>query len=881
MRGLRIMDGLAALLAIALAMLQAAISTTFTNRLVISFRVCALPIWVGTSLQAIAVAAVALLCVGRLGGPVWARMVDDPIGSSRRPPRPRWRLFTLRYGWRMLNIAFNCVTVPLALKLDDPASPLPWVTILAPVYVALGLASIATVALALSAVAEYLSGAEGLAARAPPAVDHHVLAVYAETRQFIVRTGIVALVLVLAAAHIATEAARSVLATVDEEYSAGFYNPPVGSLPGGSPQAPLPKLSSYQAGSMIIPLMIWTAVVSLMTWVYYGALLPRYREVYAQRNLVSTPTSFMAARLTGGRTGGRTLTARAPLAAGPQLPPPMQLVKIGYHRYRRLRPSDNIEELRKAPPPPLFTPVAAKRPPSVGNRGGRGRSMLSQCLDAAAAAAAATGGRTTWSQNPSTTGVGPGVVAAGIEMVALPQAQAATSLTQPVHSTGTVAAASLSDTRAATATGARAIVSLRPDRHHRHRSSSSNSSQHALLRKVQSEDPLAAAESNHGGAGVTDDSAAAALMSCKSSDAVVPAARSGRPPLYPSPLARSPIVTLTATSTRATAPASNLHARSPVGGLQPSPAVPLMSRAHPSLTVNTSVAAAISSADISAAQAVTGGKPTTASNRSSGTTLLFARSPMRPPPQQQAQRCGGLLTPLPQAQPSPSTVEAANTCSLCCAAPPNAVLLECGHGGLCFPCSVRLRLPHLPGSGRCPYCREPISHTVCLTSAPTAHSSALVDCLPEAVAMQEVLAAAPSVGTSSGGQHSAVQFTAVVVHHTATTTTTSSSSSSSSAAAAAGGGRGSSSHVRQPSGGGSVALRLRSPVHIIRRRRNMQRRRVTPVPAQGAAATVTTGTAMAATGTDPGTSTAGGTASAAEGATPTSAASATASAADI
>eukprot|EP00884_Botryococcus_braunii_P010663 jgi/Botrbrau1/19599/Bobra.0035s0077.1 len=53
-------------------------------------------------------------------------------------------------------------------------------------------------------------------------------------------------------------------------------------------------------------------------------------------------------------------------------------------------------------------------------------------------------------------------------------------------------------------------------------------------------------------------------------------------------------------------------------------------------------------------------------------------------------------------------------CYLCCEAAPTAVLLECGHGGLCPPCAYRvlLRPPHA-----CPTCRCAI-HQVAELAAP-------------------------------------------------------------------------------------------------------------------------------------------------------------------
>ena len=45
------------------------------------------------------------------------------------------------------------------------------------------------------------------------------------------------------------------------------------------------------------------------------------------------------------------------------------------------------------------------------------------------------------------------------------------------------------------------------------------------------------------------------------------------------------------------------------------------------------------------------------------------------------------------------------TCYVCMAMPASAILLECGHVGICLDCAVRL----CATTRRCPLCRKPIS----------------------------------------------------------------------------------------------------------------------------------------------------------------------------
>ena len=50
-----------------------------------------------------------------------------------------------------------------------------------------------------------------------------------------------------------------------------------------------------------------------------------------------------------------------------------------------------------------------------------------------------------------------------------------------------------------------------------------------------------------------------------------------------------------------------------------------------------------------------------------------------------------------------------SVCWICWQEPPTAVLMECGHGGLCTPCAERCwrKRPHL-----CPMCRQRITMVV-------------------------------------------------------------------------------------------------------------------------------------------------------------------------
>ncbi len=59
------------------------------------------------------------------------------------------------------------------------------------------------------------------------------------------------------------------------------------------------------------------------------------------------------------------------------------------------------------------------------------------------------------------------------------------------------------------------------------------------------------------------------------------------------------------------------------------------------------------------------------------------------------------------ADPKPAAPQ--QPCYLCMDRRPGAVLVECGHGGLCAACAMALwrRSAAAPGERRCPLCRAP------------------------------------------------------------------------------------------------------------------------------------------------------------------------------
>ncbi len=64
----------------------------------------------------------------------------------------------------------------------------------------------------------------------------------------------------------------------------------------------------------------------------------------------------------------------------------------------------------------------------------------------------------------------------------------------------------------------------------------------------------------------------------------------------------------------------------------------------------------------------------------------------------------------------PSDYDNDKACLVCWDAPPDAVLLECGHGGLCVACAERL----WQGGRRCPLCRASFAGVVRIVDADAA-----------------------------------------------------------------------------------------------------------------------------------------------------------------
>mmetsp|Transcript_1234 Transcript_1234/g.1625 ORF Transcript_1234/g.1625 Transcript_1234/m.1625 type:complete len:377 (+) Transcript_1234:68-1198(+) len=116
---------------------------------------------------------------------------------------------------------------------------------------------------------------------------------------------------------------------------------------------------------------------------------------------------------------------------------------------------------------------------------------------------------------------------------------------------------------------------------------------------------------------------------------------------------------------------------------------------------------------------------------------------------------------LEQGEDSPTN---SSLCYICYVAPRDAVLMECGHAGVCFSCAQKLAVRH-PRS--CPICRQPISTVLKLSTHDRRHKDSKV-----LVLANEGLAVVPS---SSAQTHSTETTTEIEMMEAPQTTTTDSS----------------------------------------------------------------------------------------------------------
>ena len=95
---------------------------------------------------------------------------------------------------------------------------------------------------------------------------------------------------------------------------------------------------------------------------------------------------------------------------------------------------------------------------------------------------------------------------------------------------------------------------------------------------------------------------------------------------------------------------------------------------------------------------------------------------------------------VPPAPPS-TTDDDELCCSVCFSGPRDAVLLECGHGGICYTCALKCMRSNGP---QCPICRAHVVHVVqlypeAIASARTAQRAGVVAVKPSEMRVEDLL----------------------------------------------------------------------------------------------------------------------------------------------
>lgn len=180
--------------------------------------------------------------------------------------------------------------------------------------------------------------------------------------------------------------------------------------------------------------------------------------------------------------------------------------------------------------------------------------------------------------------------------------------------------------------------------------------------------------------------------------------------------------------------------------------------------------------------------------------------------------------PLQSQSPEADDVD---VCHICFVNEADAVALECGHGGLCFQCGIRIKTDTMAmarDGAKCPTCRHPMDYLLRIPP-PRLHTSALIRCLLDSDEERaaSTLAAAASAAAhrlgvgrsfmldsvprgSAGGHRHGTSMAGIVIAGPAATGSASSSANASSGGNGQGRARGRGFHRARSSLGSALAL---------------------------------------------------------------------------
>jgi len=273
----------------------------------------AFPLWVSGTVTLIVMVVLSTHCVD------WGFPLPLPTGH---PVTDHLRTLWTHMAWHVPALAATAATVPLALKLDH--RDVSWQTVFVVVYAALIVTLVPLIVIA----------AAGVVDRPAP-----------KSRTMLSLVGLLQLILGGGLAIAVIETAREQLFASDE-----WVNKP------GAPPEPL--LHDPQA--VHVPYLCLTVLVGMGSWLVGSVLLPPWRRDYCA--LVAAASPFTAAAQANHQAASppnHVRNSTGPRAPRVRLPRPTQLVKCGYHLYRRVTADDDVEALRLRPAPPMHTPVAS------------------------------------------------------------------------------------------------------------------------------------------------------------------------------------------------------------------------------------------------------------------------------------------------------------------------------------------------------------------------------------------------------------------------------------------------------------------------------------------------------------------------------------------
>ena len=145
-------------------------------------------------------------------------------------------------------------------------------------------------------------------------------AAWDSTLDVTIQSALLYLAVILACVAVAAIAARSALVNYDASF----------------------ELIPLDQSAIVMPCLVTTVMIVLLTWIFLGVQLQKWRKVFMHRYGVTSPATAAEARAIAAAS--QQLLNHA-LAASPA---PTQLVRIGMHRYRRVREGDDLEALRKS-----------------------------------------------------------------------------------------------------------------------------------------------------------------------------------------------------------------------------------------------------------------------------------------------------------------------------------------------------------------------------------------------------------------------------------------------------------------------------------------------------------------------------------------------------